>query len=200
MSGQLYQHIQKLVPGFTAEQKEIAPYCQTKTVKKDELLLKEGEICDTIYFVKKGCLYLFYENNNEKQVIHFALENWWITDYKTFPDGKPAVYSIAAMEDSEITCISRENYDTQLLTFPLLALYFNKIHERAYGAALFKQKRFLLPFQKYLSRINPKDSRPYFCILHGGFIGNFKDLPGHVPFLNQFKFSGIGNFQLCVIK
>ena len=142
MSGQLYQHIQKLVPGFTAEQKEIAPYCQTKTVKKDELLLKEGEICDTIYFVKKGCLYLFYENNNEKQVIHFALENWWITDYKTFPDGKPAVYSIAAMEDSEITCISRENYDTQLLTFPLLALYFNKIHERAYGAALFKQKTF----------------------------------------------------------
>lgn len=142
MTDQLYNHIQKLVFGFTVEQEKIAPFLQTKLVKKEELLLSEKEICDTIYFVNKGCLYLFYENNDERQVVHFALENWWITDYKSFPDGKPAVYSIAAMEDSEITCMSRKNYETLLLQFPLLALYFNKIHERAYGAALFKQKTF----------------------------------------------------------
>jgi CRP-like cAMP-binding protein len=142
MTAQLYQHIQKLVPGFTVAQDAIAPYFQTKTIKKEDLVLSEKEICDTIYFVNTGCLYLFYENNNEKQVIHFALENWWITDYKTFADSEPAVFSIAAMEDSEITCISRGNYDTLLSAFPLLALYFNKIHERAYGAALFKQKTF----------------------------------------------------------
>ncbi|HTD97807.1 MAG TPA: Crp/Fnr family transcriptional regulator [Mucilaginibacter sp.] len=124
------------------EQEQLAPFFQTKLVKKEELLLREKEICDTIYFVNKGCLYLFYEYNEEKQVVHFALENWWITDYKTFPDGKPAVYSIAAMEDSEITCISRKNYETLLSAYPLLALYFNKIHERAYGAALLKQKTF----------------------------------------------------------
>jgi CRP-like cAMP-binding protein len=142
MTGQLYHHIQKLVPNFTVELQKIAPFFQTKQVKKEELLLIEKETCDTIYFVNKGCLYLFYESSDEKQVIHFALENWWITDYKTFPDGKPAVYSIAAMEDSEITCMSRKNYEDLLLQYPLLALYFNKIHERAYGAALFKQKTF----------------------------------------------------------
>ena len=142
MTKQLYKHIQKLVPDFIIGREIIAPFFQTKQVKKEELLLREKEICDTIYFVNKGCLYLFYEDNSEKQVIHFALENWWITDYKTFPDSKSAVYSIAAMEDSEVTCINRENYETLLATFPLLALYFNKIHERAYGAALFKQKTF----------------------------------------------------------
>lgn len=142
MTGQLYRHIQKLVPGFAADYELLLPFLQTKTVKKEELLLSEGEICDTIYFVNTGCLYLFYENNNEKQVIHFALENWWITDYKTFADAKPAVYSIAAMEDSQITFMSRRDYDALLLRFPLLALYFNKIHERAYGAALLKQKIF----------------------------------------------------------
>jgi CRP-like cAMP-binding protein len=142
MTEQLYHHIQKIVPGFTGEQEKIALFFQNRLVKKEELLLRENEICDTIYFVNKGCLYLFYENNNEKQVVHFALENWWITDYKTFPDSKPAVYSIEAMEDSEITCLSRKNYEALLLQFPLMALYFNKIHERAYGAALFKQKTF----------------------------------------------------------
>jgi CRP-like cAMP-binding protein len=142
MTEQLYQHIQKLVPAFTIAEEQLTPFLQTKTVKKEELLLKEGEVCDTIYFVNKGCLYLFYEDKGEKQVIHFALENWWITDYKTFADAKPAVYAIAAMEDSEITCMSRANYDALLSAYPLLALYFNKIHERAYGAALFKQKTY----------------------------------------------------------
>lgn len=148
MTEQLYQHIQKLVPDFNIKREKIAPFFQTKQVKKDELLLRENEICDMIYFVNKGCLYLFYEYNGEKPVIHFALENWWITDYKTFSDGKPAVYSIAAMEDSEVTYISRKNYETVLLAFPLLALYFNKIHERAYGAALFKQKTFATASKK----------------------------------------------------
>jgi CRP-like cAMP-binding protein len=142
MTEQLYRHIQKLVPAFSVEQEKLVRFLQTKPVRKDELLLSEREICDTIYFVNKGCLYLFYESNQEKQIVHFALENWWITDYKTFPDGNPAVYSIAAMEDSEITCMSRENYEMALSAFPLLAVYFNKIHERAYGAALLKQKTF----------------------------------------------------------
>jgi CRP-like cAMP-binding protein len=160
MTEQLYHHIQKLVPDFTVTQEKIAPFLHTKTVKKEALLLSENEICDTIYFVNKGCLYLFYENNNEKQVVHFALENWWITDYKTFSDSKPAVYAIAAMEDSEITCISRKNYEALLLQYPLLALYFNKIHERAYGAALYKQKTFATvskeDFYRYFRNTYPK--------------------------------------------
>jgi CRP-like cAMP-binding protein len=142
MTDQLYRHIQKLVPGFAVGQEMLLQSIHTKWVKKEELLLTEGQICDTIYFVNSGCLYLFYEDKNEKQVIHFALPNWWITDYKTFPDGKPADFSIAAMEDSEISFLSRYDYEALLLQFPLLALYFNKIHERAYGAALLKQKTF----------------------------------------------------------
>jgi len=154
MIEQLYRHIKKLVPEFTAGIEELKSFFEFRPVGQEELLLHENDICDTLYFVNKGCLYLFYEDNSEKQVIHFALENWWITDYKTFPDSKPAVYSIAAMEDSEIISISRKNYEMLLLQIPLLALYFNKVHERAYGAALFKQKTF--------ATVSKKDFYRYF--------------------------------------
>jgi CRP-like cAMP-binding protein len=139
---------------------QMLPFFQTMHVKKDTLLLNEGETCDNIYFVNQGCLYLFYDQDDQKQVVHFALENWWLTDYKTFCDGKPAVYAIAAMEDAEITCLSRINYETLLLQLPLMALYFNKIHERAYGAALFKQKTFATlskeDFYRYFSDTYPQ--------------------------------------------
>lgn len=141
MTEQLYQHIKKLVPAFNTVQHELQSYFHTKSIKKDELLLQEGQECDTIYFVNKGCLYLFYEDKG-KRVIHFALENWWITDYKTFADCKPAVCAIAALEDSAVSYINRTDYESVLQRYPLLALYFNQIHERAYGAALFKQKTY----------------------------------------------------------
>jgi CRP-like cAMP-binding protein len=142
MTEQLRLHIQQLLPGFTIPWEQIAHFFKTVSVKKDAVLLNEKEICDTIYFVDKGGLYLFYNQNDQKKVIHFAIKNWWITDYKTFSDGKPAEYAISAMDNSEITCLSRENYEALQLQFPFMALYFNKIHERAYGAALLKQKTF----------------------------------------------------------
>lgn len=142
MTKQLHSHIQQLLPGTAIPREEMAHFFKAITVQKDAPLLRENEICDTIYFVNSGCLYLFYNDAGQEQVIHFALENWWLTDYKTFSGTKPAVYAINAMEDSEITCLSRTNYEALLLQFPFMALYFNKIHERAYGAALFKQKTY----------------------------------------------------------
>ena len=148
MTEQLRNHIQKLLPGFTIPWEQMAHFFKTIAVKKEELLLNEKEACDAIYFVDKGGLYLFYQHGDQKHVIHFALENWWMTDYKTFGNRKPAEYAIAALEDSEVTCLSRTGYETLLLEFPFMALYFNKVHEIAYGAALLKQKTFALTSKK----------------------------------------------------
>lgn len=159
MTDQLFAHIQQLLPGFAIPREEMAHFFETVAVKKNTVLLAEGDTCDTIYFVNSGCLYLFYDDKGKKEVIHFALENWWLTDYKTFCDGKPAVYAIAAMEDSELTSLSRANYEAMMLQFPFMALYFNKIHERAYGAALYKQKTYATTskqdFYNYFRRIYP---------------------------------------------
>ena len=142
MTEALLQHIQQLLPNIDIPKEAMMAYFSNLSLPKETILLAEGECCNQIYFVNSGCLYLYYLHKGRKEVIHFATENWWITDYKTFADGKNAVYAIAAMENSEITCLSRANYEAMLFQFPFMALYFNKIHERAYGAALFKQKTF----------------------------------------------------------
>lgn len=183
MTEQLYRHIIKMVPTLGVGQKELQSYFHTKPIKKEELLLKEGEPCDTIYFVNTGSLYMFYEDAG-KQVIHFALENWWITDYKTFPDCKPAVYAIAAMEDSEITYISRADYESLLLQYPLLALYFNQLHERAYGAALLKQKTF--------ATVSKKD-------FYRNFRRNYPELTGRFPDSIFASYMGISPGALKIL-
>ena len=64
MTEPLYSHIQQLLPGTSIPREEMAHFFKTITIQKDTLLLNEGEICDTIYFVNKGCLYLFYHDND----------------------------------------------------------------------------------------------------------------------------------------
>ncbi|MGE9313575.1 Crp/Fnr family transcriptional regulator [Niabella sp. CJ426] len=142
MTDVLIKHMQSLLPNVTVSKDSILPFTRAQFVKKDELILKENERCDALYFVTKGCIYMYYEQNNTQQVIHFALENWWMTDYKTFATQSPAVYSIRAMEDSELIVMNRHQYEALLNQYPVIAVYFNKIHERAYGAALLKQKTY----------------------------------------------------------
>lgn len=143
MTTALLQHIRRLLPGFTIPEEQLEPFfVNTRTVAKDTRLLAEGQPCDSIYFVHQGCLYLHYTHNGQLEVVHFAPENWWLTDYKTFAQRQPAVYAITAMEDSLVTSLTRSQYEALLLQIPAMALYFNSIHERAYGAALFKQKTF----------------------------------------------------------
>src|SRR5690606_3019021 len=84
----------------------------------------------------------YYPHSGENHTIHFALENWWLTDYKSFPNTDNVRLHIAAVEDSIVAVIDKKSYDALLLKHPLLAVYFNDIHQRAYGAALLKQKTY----------------------------------------------------------
>ncbi|MBZ4188130.1 Crp/Fnr family transcriptional regulator [Niabella beijingensis] len=185
MTEQLIRHIQQLLPDFIPPREEMRSLFRTRSVKKEELLLEEAMLCNDIYFVNRGCLYLFYNYNNRKEVIHFALENWWLTDYKTFGDENPSVYAIAAVEDSEITSISRKDYEQLLLHVPMMALYFNKIHERAYGAALFKQKTY--------ATLSKEDFYRYFSTTYPAFLQR-------VPDALFASYMGVSTEQLIAIR
>jgi CRP-like cAMP-binding protein len=74
-----------------------------KKIKKKTTLLSEGTLCKEVLFVSKGFLRIYFvDNNGEEKTFHFALENTFATDYKSFLKGVPSNYSIQAMEDSEV--------------------------------------------------------------------------------------------------
>ncbi len=138
----LREHILKSTPQLVDEIDAILPYFSLENFKKEEVLLKENSKADKLFFVCKGLLHLYYTHSGENHTIHFALENWWLTDYKSFSNTDNAQLSIAAVEESVVAVITKESYDALLLRHPMLAIYFNNIHQRAYGAALLKQKTY----------------------------------------------------------
>ncbi|OBY67234.1 Crp/Fnr family transcriptional regulator [Polaribacter reichenbachii] len=90
----------------------ILPTKQTKKVLKGETLLKPGKIATYGYFVKVGCLKSYTIDKKGKQhVLQFAPENWMISDLESFTHKKPSMIWIEAIEDSEISLISKSDFN-----------------------------------------------------------------------------------------
>ena len=133
----LLDHIQKFIT-LEPSEIDILESCLGATkVKKKEHLLQEGQVCNTLYFMLKGCMRQYIINSKgSEQTLQFAIENWWITDYSSYTSGRPSKFYIQALERSEVLYISRSEQETLFEKIPALEGYFRKNLERAYAASL----------------------------------------------------------------
>lgn len=82
-----------------------------KDVKKKTILLKAGKIASNIYFVKKGCLRIWYNNDGKEVTVEFFFENSLASSFESFIKQEPSIFSIELLEDSVILELSKKNYD-----------------------------------------------------------------------------------------
>ena len=132
----LVQHIRKFINLDDQEAEIVLSYFETEPFKKKELLLKEGQICNKQYFIVKGCI-RFYINNNKgtEQTVQFGIENWWITDYLSFQYQNPTLFNIQAIENLEMHSIERKSFDELLERIPKLEKYFRLVIQKSFGAS-----------------------------------------------------------------
>lgn len=126
---------------------------------KKTFLLREGEICNAEIFVLKGCLKSYFLDDNGFEVIlSFAVENWWVSDMKSFTERKPGRMFIETLEDCELLLLSYENKEKLLAVYPRFERVFRLMVQRhlvAYQERLFKnitapaKTRYLEFIEKY---------------------------------------------------
>ncbi len=139
MNQNLTEYIKKYVAISKKEIDVFQSYLKPKKVKKKEFLLKEGQFCKSRYFITKGCIRLFYiDSKGNEQIIHFGIDNWWITDYESLITNKPSTLNIQAIENTELLELSQETFDQLCERVPQTERLFRKIMEKTYIAA---QKR-----------------------------------------------------------
>src|SRR6201747_730966 len=70
-------------------------------VKKGDILLRHGEVCDKLYFIEKGmlCCYGQDEVDNKSYCEWFMLEGDVATSVESFSRQTPAAETITALED-----------------------------------------------------------------------------------------------------
>jgi CRP-like cAMP-binding protein len=82
-----------------------------RRLRKQEVLAQQGEVARYGAFVVSGCLRSYVTDARQKEhILQFAPENWWISDQHSLTRRQPALFSIDALEDSEVLLFSANFY------------------------------------------------------------------------------------------
>lgn len=117
--------------------KHLSTIVKTTTLRRNEYLIKQGEVCKNIYFIKEGLLrwYLMKKGGNEVCTF-FMQDNDVVYNIVSFTKQQPSKECIQALEDCTLEYISYEDWQGIFRRFPffeyhgaVLTAYYCKLEE-----------------------------------------------------------------------
>lgn len=96
-----------------------------KHVPKRRFHLQAGDVNIDKAYVNKGCSRSFtLDARGKEHILFFGFEDWWLADYESFTSGRPAKQSIQAIEDLELLCIARRDWEDLSERIPALKRWY----------------------------------------------------------------------------
>ncbi len=117
MQNLLFDYIEQYVTLSQEEKDAMTALDIFRSVKKGDILVKEGDVSREEYFVLKGCLRTFYVIDGEEKTTAFYTELEGVSP-SSVHTGEPSDYYIAAVEDSIITVSDPDIDDDMMARFP----------------------------------------------------------------------------------
>lgn len=89
---------------------EVVESCLSyKMIPTNRIILKPGQICDTLYFLENGSIRYFAWKNKEYQTTHILQPPFIFTSSHSFSKQIPSEEGIQAVEESYVWTISRKD-------------------------------------------------------------------------------------------
>lgn len=126
-------HLSQILGVPIASLEVCSTFYEIKEVKKNEIILREGEISDSTFFVEKGLLRMYsIDKAGKEHVIQFAPENWIISDTTSQLLNEKSRFYIEAIEESVIVVTKEGFFENLSKIYPDVAeknqrLMFNHI-------------------------------------------------------------------------
>jgi CRP-like cAMP-binding protein len=133
MFGLIEANILKYIDAGKDELQFFTSKLERASLKKKEKLITAGEHCRHVAFVNKGCLRSFiYDKDGNEHILQFAIEDHWISDLYSFLSGQPAIYTIEAIENTELLKISVDSLEEVYTHFPKYERFFRLLIQKSY--------------------------------------------------------------------
>lgn len=144
MKKQLHTYLNRYV-SFSEEEIDLFyNYLTLQTFQKKEFILKEGDVCKIKFFITKGLTRTFkVDDKGNENVIHFGIENWWVTNMESFITEQPSLLYIQALEETTVLTISKVNLEKAYAAIPKLERVFRIITEKLFIAIERKNEHYI---------------------------------------------------------
>jgi CRP-like cAMP-binding protein len=123
----------------------LSEHIEERTFKKNQVILREHQVSDYLYYVKKGLLCGYYHQSSRDQSKEIcswlSLEDDLATSYYSFISRKPSYETIECVEPTTVQVLSYANMQELYHLFPetekagrmILEEYYSRIEERLYS-------------------------------------------------------------------
>jgi CRP/FNR family transcriptional regulator, cyclic AMP receptor protein len=121
----------KSIPYFSVmspvELEAIKPLFSEKTVQRGEVILREGEVSDTLFFVEAGAVKIFKTSaQGKEQILSIARPGEALNDIPVFDSGTNPV-NAQALGPVTLVSIKQDKLQSILRQYPNVALNTNKV-------------------------------------------------------------------------
>ncbi|GAB3179044.1 Crp/Fnr family transcriptional regulator [Telluribacter humicola] len=104
----LRQAIKQMISVSDPELDQFQSQCLSRSFRRQELLLRPGAVPNEIFFIEQGLVRVVVTDQaGTEHTIHFALEHQFITDYSSFMLQQPSLYSVQALEETQVVVLPR---------------------------------------------------------------------------------------------
>lgn len=123
----------------------LQPALSEKRYKKNEVMLKEGEICKSLFYIDKGYCKSYYEIEGVTKNTDFFFENEIATNISSFGSGKPSEFNMMACEELHVIVFNKE------ILFKIAAQYIEieSLGRHCIRQIAYKQEEFANLFKLY---------------------------------------------------
>ena len=131
-------------------------YTTRQKLKKNEFLLKEGDICNSFHFVIEGSFLQYQIKEIEEKIVDLHLKDEWMFNQESLTEQVPSKTNIKAFSNSEVISLTLNGFH-YLSSRSQAFLQFGKIlNQTKYRTSLYDNS--LNPVEKYnfIIKIKPE--------------------------------------------
>ena len=103
--------------------------------RKGKLLLKAGQVCEHIYFIKKGAVRGFIKEGIKDITTWITAENELVSSISALDMREPALENMQAIENCELIALTYADYLNLYVKFPEFNIVARKILQKYYQDA-----------------------------------------------------------------
>ncbi len=145
---------------LSPEMKEhISRHIVTAKAGKKNMLLREGEICTHIYFIRKGVVRGFFREGAKDITTWINVEHEIVSSIATWDQPRPVTENIQVLEDAEFFVMKLEDLRELYTRFPEFNIVARKLLQKYYADA---------ESRAYIARLTKAENKyRYFLKVHG---------------------------------
>lgn len=128
----LLAHLNKRVMLDEQESEYVCTLFGIRKLLPRQYLLAEGDICRYESYVTEGFLRSFsVDESGNEHTLHFATEDWWISDLGSYLNQQPASRNIVALKNTVLLQIDLAKREELMQKVPKMERFWRILNEKA---------------------------------------------------------------------